>query len=153
MRVTFGLAFALLALCCASTWARDGYQNRPMVCNKEEIPDPAKLTRCRNWIANVQRPDQSGSCCGEGDAFIADRFRQDGDKYYAIITQEYPGGTYDDGDGGTISSLGVPIGTEILIPKEKINRAFSEGGNPSGHGIVFLYSNGEVLCYLGPTLS
>ena len=67
-------------------------------------------------------------------------------EYYAIITGDYPRDQSD---------IRHPItrGSKILIPPNKINRAPEDGGNPSGHGVVFIGSGGEVLCYFGPTLS
>lgn len=131
--------------------AREGWHDRPgLVCNPKEIEDAKALATCRKWISEVKRPDKrSDSCCGEGDAFIADRYVLRDGKYFAIITEDYPPLDVDDGEGGTTKLPGVPLGTEIEIPPEKFNNVPEDGGNPSGHGVVFMRTNGEVLCYLG----
>jgi len=100
---------------------------------------------CQQWISTVKQPDTRVSCCGDGDAFIADDFETRNGKFYAIITGDYPAN----------SNVGESIrkGTKILIPENKLNHAAQDGGNPSGHGVVFLSASGEVLCYFGPTLS
>jgi hypothetical protein len=73
-----------------------------------------------------------GSCCGEADAFEADTFEVEGDHYVAIVT---------DGKGA------VPNGTRIAVPNEKMKW---DAGNPTGHGIVFIGSQGQLYCYVAP---
>ena len=68
---------------------------------------------------------------------------------YAIITGDYEVNKSDYHDG----QKPITRGTKILIPTNKLNRAQEDGGNPSGQGVVFISPTGEVLCYLGPTLS
>jgi len=70
-------------------------------------------------------------------------------EYYAVITGNYPQAqsAYPD------TPQPITRGSKILIPPNKLNRAREDGGNPSGHGVVFIGQNGEVLCYFGPTLS
>jgi hypothetical protein len=72
------------------------------------------------------------SCCGEADAFEADTFEIDGDHYVAIIT---------DGKGV------LQPGARIAIPNHKMKW---DKGNPTGHGIVFIGTRGEVYCYVTP---
>jgi hypothetical protein len=106
-----------------------------------------RLQLCQNWISTVQQPDTRASCCGDGDAFVADDFETGPHgEFYAVITGDYP---------REQSDIRQPItkGSKILIPPNKINRAREDGGNPSGHGVVFIDRTGEVLCYFGPTLS
>lgn len=132
--------------------AREGWQERPLICDPKEMTLP-EWQRCTQWIGNVQRPDENGSCCGEADAFEANEFEiTPTGEYVAIITKEYPGTSIDDGEGGTVQSNPRARGTKIVIPKEKVNNAYRDG-NPVGKGIVFLRTNGEVLCYFSPTLA
>lgn len=87
----------------------------------------------RQWFQSLTQPDNpSMSCCGEADAFEADTFEVDGDRYVAIIT---------DGKGV------LPRGTRIEVPNQKMKW---DKGNPTGHGIVFIGSKGEVYCYVAP---
>jgi hypothetical protein len=142
------LVLLSLALCVAaaeSAQSRDGWEGRTLVCDPAVISDGGRLSICQQWISTVKQPDTRISCCGDGDAYIADAFETKNGKFYAIITADYPGD----------SNAGEPMkkGTKILIPANKLNHAAEDGGNPSGHGVVFLSANGEVLCYFGPTLS
>ncbi len=87
----------------------------------------------RKWFRELMQPDYPNtSCCGEADAFEADDFEQDGDRYVAIIT-----------DGRGI----IPNGTRVIVPNYKIKW---DKGNPTGHGIIFIGNNG-VLCYVPPS--
>jgi hypothetical protein len=66
------------------------------------------------------------SCCAEADAYWADSFEVDGDRYVAIITDERPDGP-----------LGRPhreSGEKIVVPNHKIKW---DDGNPTGHGIIY----------------
>lgn len=88
----------------------------------------------RTWFQNLMQPDNpSISCCGEADAYEADIFTQDKEgRYIAIITHE-----------------GSPRqGQQITIPNHKIKW---DKGNPTGHGIVFMGTTGEVYCYVTPS--
>jgi cbb3-type cytochrome oxidase maturation protein len=87
----------------------------------------------REWFQSVMQPDNPAvSCCGEADAFEADSFEIDGDHYVAIIT---------DGKGV------IPSGTRVQVPNNKMKW---DRGNPTGHGIIFIGSSGQVYCYVAP---
>jgi hypothetical protein len=87
----------------------------------------------RQWFQSLMQPDNPHmSCCGEADAFEADTFEVDGDRYVAIIT---------DGKGV------LPPGTRIEVPNQKMKW---DKGNPTGHGIVFIGNKGQVYCYVTP---
>jgi hypothetical protein len=87
----------------------------------------------RHWFQNLMQPDHPHlSCCGEADAYEADTFEVDGDKYVAIIT---------DGKGV------IPNGTRITVPNHKIKW---DAGNPTGHGIIFIGGTGAIFCYVAP---
>jgi len=148
-----GSLLAVLALCTVTSipaHSRDGWQGRPLVCDPATIQNATKLQLCQDWIANVKQPDTRFSCCGDGDAFMADDFEvgQHGE-FYAIITGDYTRAQSESPD----AQQPVTRGKRILVPPNKLNRALEDGGNPSGHGVVFLNAGGEVLCYFGPTLT
>lgn len=152
----FALA-ATVALLFASlpANARDGWQGRPLVCNPI-IMQATQLAQCQRWVSTAQRPDYRGaSCCGEADAYLADEFEIKDGQLYAILSEDYPAPPpYTDENGETYpSSPTFSKGQRILIPPEKINRAREDGGNPSGHGVVFMTASGVVLCWFGPTLT
>jgi hypothetical protein len=87
----------------------------------------------RAWFESLRQPnDPTASCCGEADAFEADAFEIDGDHYVAIIT----GGHGD-----------FPTGSRISVPNAKMKW---DAGNPTGHGIIFIGSDANVLCYVAP---
>jgi hypothetical protein len=68
--------------------------------------------------------------CPEEDAYEADLFEVEEDRYVAIIT---------DGKGE------IPNGTKIPVPNHKLKW---DAGNPTGHGIIFIGVQGQVLCYI-----
>jgi hypothetical protein len=110
----------------------------------------SKLQLCQDWIATVKQPDSRVSCCGDGDAFMADEFQVGPHgEFYAVITGDYSQeqSNYPD------NRQSITRGSKILIPPNKLNHAPEDGGNPSGHGVVFIDRTGDVLCYFGPTLS
>jgi hypothetical protein len=87
----------------------------------------------REWFQKLMQPDNPHmSCCGEADAFEADSFEVSGDEYVAIST-----------NGKGI----IPEGTRIPVPNQKLKW---DEGNPTGHGIIFIGSNGQVFCYVTP---
>lgn len=126
------------------TQAGPDWQQNP-ICRADEFIDAAGFSACRDWISKVRQPAVAGledqgrpTCCSEADAYEADEFESGIDgSHFAIITRSYPD---------------VPAGTRILIPSWKFNLAYEEGGNPSGHGIVFMDGNQNVLCYFLPSL-
>lgn len=159
--VVLGAALFLMGACTGS-YAREGWQGRPLVCDPKELGELTEEHRkCMFWMNNVQKPDMIGSCCGEADAFIADAFEETKDgEFIAIITRDYPAISLDDGEGGSFEAPEMKTGTKIVIPKAKVNRAFTEDGlpivngrNPTGHGIVFMRTDRTVLCYFAPTLA
>jgi hypothetical protein len=87
----------------------------------------------RQWFQRLMQPDNPQvSCCGEADAFEADMFEIEGDHYVAIITN---------GKGV------VAEGTKIPVPNQKMKW---NDGNPTGHGIIFIGTQGQVFCYVTP---
>ncbi|HLH98044.1 MAG TPA: hypothetical protein VKW08_23300 [Xanthobacteraceae bacterium] len=87
----------------------------------------------RQWFKGLMQPDNPYlSCCGEADAYEADTFEVNGDHYVAVIT---------DGKGV------IPNGTRIDVPNSKMKW---DSGNPTGHGILFLSSSRQPLCYVTP---
>lgn len=89
----------------------------------------------RQWFETLMQPDHPRvSCCGEADAYEADDFAVEGDHYVAIIT-------------GYRSVSNIPLGTRIPVPNEKLKY---DAGNPTGHGIIFIGSQGQVFCYIAP---
>lgn len=92
------------------------------------------------WFFLLKQPDNPFvSCCGEADAYWADSFKVKGNQYIAIITDERP--------DRPLNRIPRAVGTEILVPNHKMK---FDGGNPTGHGVIFVGGSGEVLCYVAP---
>jgi hypothetical protein len=121
MKIACLSLFACISLVPLTGHARD---------NDKWSDSPAPV---RQWFQSLMQPDNPYvSCCGEADAFEADTFEIEGDHYVAIIT---------DGKGV------LPPGSRIAIPNQKMKW---DKGNPTGHGIVFIGTRGEVYCYVTP---
>jgi len=96
-----------------------------------------------DWFATLMQPDNPRvPCCGEADAYWADSYEVDEDQYVAIITDDRGEG-YDE----YVGRITREPGSKFPVPNRKIKW---NSGNPTGHGIVFLSSQGSVICYLPP---
>lgn len=94
----------------------------------------------RQWYQALMQPDNPAvPCCGEADAYWADSFEVDGDKYVAIITDTRP--------DEPLRRKHIDVGTKFVIPNHKLKY---DQSNPTGHGIVFLSRNDFVYCYVAP---
>lgn len=105
------------------------------ISRAQEGYDPA----LSKWYRSLMQPDQpTVSCCGEADAYHADSFEVDGDKYVAIITDERP--------DEPLRRKHIPAGTKFVVPNHKLK---FDQGNPTGHGVIFIRAADDaVLCYL-----
>ena len=98
--------------------------------NGQWAGSPAAISQ---WFQSLMQPDNPYlSCCGKADAFEADTFEIEGDHYIAVVT---------DGKGV------IAPGTRIPVPNEKMEL---DAGNPTGHGIIFIGSQGQIYCYVAP---
>lgn len=92
------------------------------------------------WYKSLMQPDNPTiSCCGAADAYYADVFEANGDRYVAIIT--------DTRDDAPLGRHHVEPGTRIVVPNSKLK---VDSGNPTGHGVIFLSSSDTVFCYVAP---
>lgn len=90
------------------------------------------------WFCTLMQPDAPNvSCCGEADAYWADRVATDGDQTIAIITDDRP--------DEPLMRHHVPVGTRIVVPPNKIKW---DRGNPTGHIVIFLTPANDVYCYV-----
>ena len=121
------LCIALLALVmCAPALARDNGQWE------------GQSAHVRQWFKNLMQPDNPHvSCCGEADAYWADSFEVEGDRYVAIITddRDMPG------------RPPIAAGTKLVVPNYKMKW---DEGNPTGHGVIFVGTHGQIYCYIAP---
>jgi hypothetical protein len=111
-----GLLLVTLALCAVSlpVQSRDGWQGRPLVCDPAVMQDGPRLQLCQDWIASVKQPDSRISCCGDGDAFMADDFEVGPHgEFYAVITGDYPQAQSNYPD----TRQPITRGSKILIPQ------------------------------------
>lgn len=114
--------------------------------SREDVDwDSASSPEVRKWFHGLMQPDNpSISCCGFSDAYYADSFKVQGDKYIAIITDTRP--------DAPLGRPHVRPGTEIIVPNNKLKY---DDGNPTGHGVIFIRYDDEsdgfaVLCYIVP---
>jgi hypothetical protein len=120
-RIAYATLLASFCLAAAAANARDNGQWE------------GKPFHIRVWFQQLMQPDNPKvSCCGEADAFEADNFEVDGDHYVAIITA-----------GKGI----IPNGTRFSVPNHKMKW---DDENPTGHGIIFIGTQGQIYCYVAP---
>jgi hypothetical protein len=82
----------------------------------------------RAWFQSLRQPDQPNMpCCGESDGYWCDDVHVRAGHTYCTID--------DDRDDEPLYRPHVPVGTEILIPDNKLG---NYPGNPTGHNIVFM---------------
>lgn len=104
------------------------------------------------YYASLDMPDYPGlSCCGEGDAYYADKTEpcrpSDEDcALVAIITDTRPDHRVLP-DGTEINRMHIPVGTRILISPRKLRKHAIP--NPTDHNIVFENSGWfpHALCW------
>lgn len=125
----FGLGLVLGVLIGTPCHARDG-------------ADFASSAEVHEWFENLKQPDNKRlSCCSDADAYWADSFEvNERGEYVAIITDER-GQTYDEKVGRVPRSAG----DRFDVPNYKIKY---DKGNPTGHGVLFLATGGQVLCFV-----
>lgn len=101
----------------------------------------------QSYYASLMMPDQPHrSCCGEADAWFADKTEIDPvtGGLIAVITDTRPD-LRTLPDGRTINRIHIPPGTKFLVPPSKIRR--HPIPNPTGHTIIFIGARMDVLCY------
>lgn len=91
------------------------------------------------WYKSLMQPDNKLlSCCGESDAYWADKVETGPNgEIVAIITDDRP--------DEPLKRRHVPPGTRIVVPKNKIK---FDQGNPTSHTIIFLTPANDVWCYV-----
>jgi hypothetical protein len=100
------------------------------------LPHDAEHPENDAWFAGLMQPDNpTASCCGEADAYWCDELHVRDGKTFCGITD----------DRVIPKRTPVPVGTQILIPPEKLK---FDRGNPTGHTIVFLSTGGFVYCFV-----
>lgn len=121
-----GRAIALLIITAAPAAARDLGQ----------WDDKSAISQ---WYKALRQPDNPAmSCCGESDAYWADKVETGPNgELIAVITDDRP--------DEPLGRRHVPPGTRIVVPKNKIK---FDQGNPTGRIIIFLSTNNAVYCYV-----
>jgi hypothetical protein len=94
--------------------------------------------RVKQWFETLMQPDNPNTrCCGEADAYYADKVEVVGDKVFAIITDTRP--------DEPLRRPHVPPGTRIEVPAHKYK---FDRGNPTGHTVIFLSPSRDVYCFV-----
>ena len=92
----------------------------------------------RSWYKSLMQPDAPlMSCCGEADAYWADKVEVIDGKVFATIT--------DTRDDKPLGRQHVPPGTRIEVPPNKMKW---DRGNPTGHVVIFLGPGLSVYCFV-----
>lgn len=95
----------------------------------------------REWYRTLMQPDNPRvSCCGEADAYWADKVEVVGEQVYAIIT--------DTRDDMLLRRPHIAPGTRVLVPNEKLK---FDQGNPTGHSVIFMNTGLNVFCFVQST--
>jgi hypothetical protein len=102
----------------------------------------------KDWYSSLTRPDMppNWSCCGLADAYWADEIEVKDGVVIVTIT--------DDRDDKPLGRPHIPVGTKVIIPKEKMVDLFkgpnAGKGNPTGHSIVFIGGGNinNVYCFV-----
>lgn len=92
------------------------------------------------WFRRQMTPDNpQWSCCGEADAYYADKsYTKDG-MNFAVITDTRP--------DGPLGRPHIEVGTVVHVPNHKVMDARKDP-NPTGHAIVWIRgSQNSVICY------
>ena len=99
-----------------------------------------------SYYASLMQPDNPyASCCGEGDAYHADRTEFDANGNLVAIITDTRSDERKLPDGRVINRRHIKPGTKFLVPKSKIRKRPIP--NPTPHTIIFIGSHMNVLCY------
>jgi hypothetical protein len=94
--------------------------------------------RIKEWYRSLMRPDvPTVPCCGEADAYWADKVVSRDGKTYATITDDRP--------DAPLGRPHIPNGTEFEIPPNKLKW---DRGNPTGRNVLFVSPQGQVWCFV-----
>jgi hypothetical protein len=116
------------------------------------------------WIRELKMPDQPRvSCCGEADAYWADSYETVDCSYTASEEDPFPEKQVcyvaiitDKRDDKPLGRQHREVGSKFIVPNYKLRKDTlglpkdKDGnpiGNPTGHGVIFLNSGGDVYCY------
>lgn len=139
IRLLTVVSFILCALFWRQALSRDSGQWAQLPLE----PGETALERAQRnaWFNRQKMPDNDNiSCCGEADAYYADKARTGADgNTIAIIT--------DDRKDAPLGRRSIPIGTEYTIPRHKMKDTRSDP-NLTGHTIIFVGTSDDVFCYL-----
>lgn len=128
--VTFllGILFLLMAIAIFAPHAK------ARDVGQWEASDPIT----RSWYKSLMQPDNPHmSCCGESDAYWADKVEVIDGKVFATIT--------DTRDDKPLGRPHVPPGTRLEVPPNKLKW---DRGNPTGHVVIFLGPSLSVYCFV-----
>lgn len=88
------------------------------------------------WYGSLMQPDNpTASCCGKADAYWCDDyFARDGKAFCRITDDRVVPGRPP-----------IAVGTEFEIPPYKLK---FDRGNPTGHAVIFVNTQGHVWCFV-----
>lgn len=123
-----------MTIMIAVLWAASTWQGRARDNGQWEATDP----EIREWYRSLMQPDEPRvSCCGEADAYYANKVEVIDGKTYATITDTRP--------DGPLGRPHIPAGTRVHVPNHKLKW---DRGNPTGHSVIFLNTSLQVHCFV-----
>jgi len=134
---------AILCGCLSAASARDAGQWE------------ASPSDIRAWYRDLMQPDNPRvSCCGEADAYWADSYESvdctpvaDDENPFPRKDTCYLATITDTREDGPLGRPHIPAGTKVKVPNVKLKY---DRGNPTGHGVLFVNTSLNVLCYVVP---
>lgn len=120
---------------------------RPAAGMDHGFDKSAPLTK---YLESLMRPDMPGSCCGKGDAYQVERYRENADGTFSVWLSEegkkaivFPDGKYRS------PVIGDP---EIRVPAHRVNKLDDDQDNPSDTSWIFMSVSGgsmaNVFCFI-----
>lgn len=100
--------------------------------------DPATA----DFFGKLKQPDNTSSCCGDGDAYFADDVETNAAGDLVAIVTDTRADEWTNADGTTGRRAHIVPGTKFVVPKNKI-RPFPTVPNPTGHNVIFIGSPSE----------
>ncbi len=103
--------------------------------------DEATPIEVRQWYARqMVKENPHVSCCGEADAYWADKHVVKDGVVFVIITDNRP--------DGPLRRPHIEVGTLIEVPANRFNDSRRDP-NPTGHNVVFInHQRNLVLCFV-----
>jgi hypothetical protein len=93
------------------------------------------FTERSKWFDQLKRPDYyPHPCCGAADGYEADIYQRNPDGSYDVVITDGSEITFPDGS----TRPGLPNGSKVHVPANRINPPSETKDNPTGHAWLFV---------------